>query len=99
MPGMDIAAPDRTLTSERVRGVAELLADGFLHPRQGGLDLGLDLLGELAVAVVVDRADLGCDGEPGRDRDADHAHLGQVRSLATQQFLHLGTTLGRAAPE
>ena len=82
---------------QRVRRVAELLADGFLHAHQGGLDLGLDLIGELSVALVVIRTDLGGDGESGRDRDADHAHFGEVGPLAAEQFLHLGTTLSRTA--
>src|SRR5207237_7838142 len=62
----------------------------------GGLDLRLDLLGELAVALIVDRADLRRDGEPGRDRDAEQAHLGQVGPLAAQEVLHVGAALGRA---
>ena len=35
--------------------------------------------------------------EAGWNRDADHAHLGEVGPLAAQQLLHVGAALGRAA--
>ena len=35
--------------------------------------------------------------EAGWDRNADHAHLGEVGPLAAQQLLHLGAAFGRAA--
>ena len=41
MPGIDTRAPERTETSKRPLGIAELRADGLAHFGQGGVDLGL----------------------------------------------------------
>jgi hypothetical protein len=37
--------------------------------------------------------------KPGRNRDAELGHLGQVGALAAQQVLHLGGAVGLAAAE
>ena len=82
---------------QRIGRVAELLADRFFHARERRLDLRLDLLGKLAAAVVIDRANLGRDREARRNRNADQAHLGEVGPLAAQKLFHVGAALGRAA--
>ena len=44
-------------------------------------------------------ADLGGDGEAGRHRQAQIAHLGQVRALAAEQILHLRAAFRAAVTE
>ena len=99
MPGIDRAAPERTLTRSGSAGSPNFLPAGCLHPREGGLDLRLDRLGKLAARVVIVGADLGGDREAGRNRNADHAHLGQVGPLAAEQLLHVGSALGSTSAE
>ena len=99
IPGIDRAAPERTLTSSGSAGSPSLAPICVLDLLDRGLDLGLDGLGELPAVLVVGGADLGGDREAGGDRDADDAHLGQVGPLAAEQGLHVGLALGLAAAE
>ena len=48
---------------------------------------------------VIVSADLGGDGQAGRHRQAQIAHLRQVGALATQQIAHLGFAIGLAVAE
>ena len=48
---------------------------------------------------VVVGADLGGDGEAGRDGQADVGHLGEVGALAAEEVLHLAVAVGLAAAE
>ncbi len=90
MPGIDSAAPERTLTSSGSAGSPNFLPTGSSILLERGLDLRLDRLGQLLAVLVVGGADLGGDGEARGDRDADRAHLGQVGPLAAEQVLHVG---------
>ena len=99
MPGIDSAAPERTLTSSGSAGSPNFLPTSVLHLLDGRLDLRPDRLGQLAAVLVVGGADLGGDREARGDRDADDAHLGQVGPLAAEQVLHVGLAVGLAAAE
>ena len=71
---------------QRVVGLAELLAHRLLERDEV---LG-DLVGEAGGLVAVDEvgpAGLGGDGEPGRHRQAEVRHLGEVRALPSEQVL------------
>ncbi len=69
-------------------------------------DLGealLDLVGEfgrIGPAIrVVPGADLGGDGEAGRDRQAHIGHFGEVGALAAEQVAHARLAFGLAVAE
>ncbi len=84
---------------QRVRRVAEAQADRVLDAGQRLGHLAVELA-RIFPAVVVERgADLGRDGEPGGDRQADRGHLRQVGALAAQQVAHVGATLVVAGAE
>jgi hypothetical protein len=84
---------------ERILAPAEALAGELLHPSQGGAELRLQPPGHPVAALVPQPAHVGGDGEAGRHRDADGAHLGEPRPLATEQVLQVAVALGRAAAE
>src|SRR5262249_17271933 len=57
-------------------------------------------LGRVSVVVgVVVGADLGGEGEAGRDGQADVGHLGEVGALAAEEFLHVRAAFRLAAAE
>ena len=49
--------------------------------------------------VVVVGADVGAEGEAGRDGQADVGHLGEVGPLAAEEVLHVGVAVGLAVAE
>ena len=100
MPGIESAAPERTRDEHRVVVIAELLAAevGF-HLGDGRFDLRHGGFGDLLAFVVVLGTDFGGDGEARGNRDADHAHFGEVRTFAAEQFLLLAIAVGRLAAE
>ena len=90
MPGIETGAPERTETREWVLRIAEAHTHLPLDLGQRRLDLPGEVV-EVRLAVgVEEHADLGRDGEPGRDRQAEVAHLGEVGALTAQQRLHPG---------
>ena len=78
---------------ERVGGVAEVAAHLILDAAQGAGDLGGKCLGNGRLLEVC-AARLGGDREAGGNRQAELRHLGEVRSLASEQVLHRLVTLG-----
>jgi hypothetical protein len=81
---------------QRVVGVAQLLAGGFLEVLQRLGDLRLELLRLGAVGLHVGDAGLGRDREAGRDPlGAEYAgHLRDVGALAPEQVAHVPRSLG-----
>ena len=69
--------------------VTELLAGDLLHLADVFVDVGHDLLVDLAAVVVILGAGLGADGEALGHRHAGVGHLGQVRALAAQDLAHV----------
>lgn len=69
---------------KRILRIAEILGHDFLQPFHGGLLLNLKLLGEFLLVGVVIAADIGGDGESGRDGYARVGHLGQACAFAAQ---------------
>ena len=94
MPGIESRAPERTETSSGFFDVAELLAGLLLDRGDAGLHLRLERRRIRPLVVVVVGADLGGDGEAGRHRQADAAHLGEVGALAAEQRLHAAVAVG-----
>ena len=84
---------------KRIGGIAQLLAHHRLQPVEVLGDLFPEPGRVVALVVVERRAHLGGDGEPGRHRDAEIGHFGQVGALAAKQLLHLGFAFGAAAAE
>ena len=78
---------------ERVGGVAEVAAHLILDAAQGAGDLGGKCLGNGRLLEVC-AARLGGDREAGGNRQAELRHLGEVRSLASEQVLHGLVALG-----
>ena len=76
------------------RLVAELRAHDLLDEGNAGLDLALKLLRIGPLVLVVVGADFGGDGEARRHRQADAAHLRQVRAFAAEQRLHAAVAVG-----
>jgi hypothetical protein len=86
IPGIENFAPGAHRHQQRVVGVAEPLAHRLL---ERGEVLG-DLLGEPAgwpPVLEVVPAGLGGDREPGRHRQPEVGHLGEVGALAAEQVL------------
>ena len=75
--------------------VAELHAGEALDVLHCALHLGAEHLddGLLAMSIVLG-ANLRRDGESRRYGDADEVHLGEVGSLATEQFTHFAVSFG-----
>ena len=67
---------------QRVRRIAEALADRAFDMGERFCHVGAQLVREVAAFGEVLQAFLGCDGEARRDRQADAGHLGKVRALA-----------------
>src|SRR5690606_21249839 len=78
---------------QRVLRVAQPLAHGGLHGRQVLGDL-FGELGGLGAGGEVGAARLGGDREPGRYRQAEVGHLGEVRALTAEQVLLVLVALG-----
>ena len=83
----------------RVDRVTELGAHDLLHRRDAGVHLAVQFRRVGLLVVVEVGADLGRDREPGRHRQADAAHLGQVRALAAEQGLHAAVPVALAVAE
>ncbi len=99
MPGIEARAPERTDTSSGFSGSPKVLPAMTPTCGERRLDLAVEVAGiGLAVCVVIG-ADLGRDGEAGGHRQAQIAHLGEVRALAAEQIAHSGLTLGLAVAE
>ena len=85
---------------QRVRGVAELLAEVFSSFASALPDLLVDLGRERCCSFSkIDVADFRRDGEAGRNRHAGAAHFGQAGAFAAQRILHLSVAVGRSAAE
>ena len=88
MPGIENFAPDRTDTSSGFDTSPSFLPGGLFELAQVVFDLAIDLGWDAALLGVVDVADAGGDGEPGRHRQAGVGHLGEARALAAEHVLH-----------
>ena len=76
------------------RLVTELCAHDLFDELHAVTNLGLQRFRVALFVLVIVGADLGRDREPGRDRQADPAHLGQVCPLAAEQRLHAAIAVG-----
>ena len=84
---------------QRIVRIAELLAHHLADEVERLVDLRLQILRIGLVVLVEVSADLGGDGEAGRNREAEIGHFGEVGALAAEQILHLGGAFGLAAAE
>ena len=73
---------------QRIFQIAELLLRLALDGRDASLHLTLQRGGIGALVIVVIRAHLSRDREPGRHGQPDAAHLGEICPLAAEQRLH-----------
>lgn len=81
-----------------VVGLAELLAHLLLE----GVEVRTHLVTQchrLIATVEVDLASLRGDDEPGRNRQAEIGHLGEVRALPAQEVLEVLVSLGEVVNE
>ena len=99
IPGIETRAPERTETSSGLSGVAEARADAAPDLLDGLAHRILEAVGVVAAEGVEGVADLGGDGEAGRDWNAEAAHLGEAGALAAKQVAHRGVAVGAAAAE
>ena len=84
---------------QRVRVVTELLARVLLDQRDVLMNLVHQAVRQTLPVAVVIRARVCRDGKAGRNRQADARHVREVRPLATQQRLLVGSALGQALAE
>jgi hypothetical protein len=93
MPGIETAAPERTETSS---GLA--LSPNFLPSSFSSVDILVDFIHQALRAASRRRstglANLGGDGETGRDRQADAGHFGQVGALAAEELFLTAVAVG-----
>ena len=73
---------------QRIDGIGKFLAADLLHLAQVLIDLGLDVLIDLAAIRIILGACLGGHSEALGYRHAQIGHLSQVGALAAQQFPH-----------
>ena len=84
---------------ERVLRVAQHGPDRFADLDHGRLHIGMQRLGQLLAVRVIIGANLGGDREAWRHRQAKVRHLGEVRTFAAEQVLHIGRALCLARAE
>jgi hypothetical protein len=84
---------------QRLLRIAELRAHDLLGLAQRGFGFGFEFLGIRLVVGVVEIANFGGDGEPGRHRQTDQAHFGEIGPLAAEQLFHLAAAVRRFAAE
>ena len=78
---------------KRVAAAAKLHAHVLLDAFHGGLDLGLDHLDDLFLAVlIIFGADFGGDRKSRRNRYSHQVHFREVGSLSAEQLPHLSVT-------
>ena len=99
MPGMELRAPLRTLSSMGLAGSPKTGAHDLGHVRQRVLHFPAERVGIGAVVGVVVVHTLVVMVKPAGTGMPDLAHLGQVRALAAEQFLHVGPAVGPSRPE
>ena len=79
--------------------VAEPGAHDLLDAGEGLVRLALQFLGVPPAMLVIVGADLGRDGEPGRDGHAEIGHFGQIGPFAAEEFFHVGPAVRLAVAE
>ena len=80
--------------------VAELAVGQPLDVLDGLLHVGTQQVDDRLLAVgVVFGADLRGDGESGRNGNANEVHLGEVGTLAAEQFAHFAVSFGLLVAE
>ena len=99
MPGIESRAPERTETSSGFFRSPNFLPVCCSSEATPALHLLAQRRRIRPLVGVVVGADLGRDREPGRHRQPDAAHLGEVRALAAEQRLHRPVAVGLAAEE
>src|SRR5580704_3658396 len=88
--------PTADAHEERIARVAEALAGRLLDDLERLLHLLPEAVGKLRTLGVEGIAGLGGDREARRDRQAGPGHLGDARTLPTEQVTHRGTALVEA---
>ena len=91
IPGIEIAAPERTETRSGSPGSPKRLPVFSSSEVRCALDLGLEAVRELPAALRVRAARVGRDREAGRNGHAELGHLRQPDALAAEQ---VATSLG-----
>ena len=99
MPGIESRAPERTETSSGFFRSPNFLPVCCSSEAIAALHLLAQRRRIRPLVGVVVGADLGGDREPGRHRQPDAAHLGEVRALAAEQRLHRSVAVRLAAEE
>ncbi len=84
---------------QRIAHIAEAGADDLAHLVERRAHHRLQLLGQLAAELVIDRAQLGRDGEARRHGKAEPRHLGEIGALAAQPLTIGGRAVGAAGAE
>ena len=82
---------------QRTVGRSQLLLGEPLEPRQGFIDLSLDIFTKPAVVLVEDSTDLRADREPRWNRKSGIRHFCQARAFAAQRVFHVALAVGLAA--
>ena len=75
---------------KRILDIAELLSCDLFQLDDVLVDFVHGGLTDLTAILVILRAGFGRDGEALRNRQTDVSHLSQVRTLAAEQFTHVG---------
>ncbi len=95
MPGIESRAPERTDTSSGMAALSpNFVPMIFSMKAMPALTCGSSDFGIGSLVGVIIGADFGGDGESGRHRQADAAHLGQVRAFAAEQRFHAAVAVG-----
>ena len=84
---------------QRILHLAEARADDLADLIERRAHHRLQLVGQLAAKLVIDRADLGRDGEAGRHGQAEPRHLGKIGALAAEAVALGGRAVGAAGAE
>ena len=99
MPGIENFAPDRTDTSSGFSVDPSVAPAAFSSFLMFSAICASTAGGNLALLLVVERADVGGDREARRHRQAGVGHLGEAGALAAERVAHAAIAVGLPVAE
>ena len=99
IPGMDLAEPDRTLTSSGSFASPSFFPVSFSRRAIFLATSARKFLGIFLAVLQVVVAGFRGDREARRNRQADPRHFGETRSLAAEQIFHVSVAVRFSAPK
>ena len=99
MPGMEIAAPERTETRRGILRIAEFFARHFFQLLEILFHFLIESVRPLLAILEIEVADIGGDRESGWDGETDLCHFRQACAFSAERFFHAAIALGDPVSE